>query len=379
MTHEPNFIQYLSVLLRWKRFIIINFIVVLLLAIIVSFVLPRWYKATASILPPKQPDLFGTPVSSGSMLKGISVMGRLGNLGQKSNVYNYFAILKSRTTMEMVIRKFDLITVYDISDSSMEKTIKELEENTAFEEQPDDNITIEVYDKDPARAADMANYFVEVLSDISTRLGTQEARNNRQFIEQRVEKIYSDLHRAEDSLQVYQEKSPVIVIPEEGTSGLSAIAELFAMKAKKEIEVGILERTVSPDNSNLVQYKVELNEINKKVAHIPETGIGTLRLYREVLIQQKILEFVLPLLEQAKVDEQKNTPATLVLDKAVPAEKKSRPHRFLIVFLSATLSLFLFILLAFLLQGFVQRGNGSDPLENKLHSYARRIATWYKI
>jgi tyrosine-protein kinase Etk/Wzc len=379
MSQEPNFIRYAGILIRWKRFIIINFIAVLLLATAISFILPRWYKSTASLLPPKQPDLFGSLGSSSSMLKGISGLGKLGGFGQRSDVYNYFAILKSRTTMESVIRKFNLISVYDVSDSSMEKAIKKLEGNTEFEEQPDDNITIMVYDKDPVRAADMANYFVEVLNEVSTRLGTQEARSNREFIEGRVSKIYKDLHQAEDSLRAYEEKSPVIVFPDENSSGLSAVAELFAMKAKKEIELGILERTVSPDNSELMRYKIELSEINKKVARIPETGIGTLRLYRQVVIQQKILEFVLPLLEQAKVEEKKDVPSTLVLDKAVPAERKSKPQRVLIVFLSTFLALTFSILLVFLMQTFQGIEKDSSPVARKFQAWVNKIAVLYHI
>jgi tyrosine-protein kinase Etk/Wzc len=379
MSQEPNSIRYVGILLRWKRFIIINFIVVFLLATGISFLLPKWYKSTASLLPPKQPDLFSSLGSSSSMLKGISGLSKLGGLGQRSDVYNYFAILKSRTTMEAVIRKFNLISVYDVSDSSMEKAIKELEGNTEFEEQPDDNITIVVYDKDPVRAADMANYFVEVLNEVSTRLGTQEARSNREFIEARVAKIYKDLHQAEDSLRAFEEKSPVMVFPDENSSGLSSVAELFAMKAKKEIELGILERTVSPDNPELMRYRIELSEINKKVVHIPETGIGALRLYRQVVIQQKILEFVLPLLEQAKVEEKKDIPSTLVLDRAVPAERKSRPQRVLIVFLSTFFAFTFSILLIFFMHGVQQLDSENSALARKMQKNINALIRLYRI
>jgi len=38
--------------------------------------------------------------------------------------YNYLAVLKSRSAMEEVIRKFDLFTVYDIPDTLMDRAIK---------------------------------------------------------------------------------------------------------------------------------------------------------------------------------------------------------------------------------------------------------------
>jgi uncharacterized protein involved in exopolysaccharide biosynthesis len=378
MNKEPNFIKYISILLRWKRFILINFIGVTLLAILISFLLPKWYKSTASLLPPKQPDIFGSLGASSSILKGIGSLSKLGGLGQKSNAYNYYAILKSRTTMENVIRKFDLIKVYDISDSSMEKAVKELEGNVAFEEQTDENITIEVYDRDPYRAADMANYFIEVLNNVSTQLGTQEARSNREFIESRVSDTQHSLRQAEDSLRKFQEHSGMIITPEQ-TTGADAIASLYASKAKAEVEVAIMEHSVIAENPTFIQKKLELLELNKKISTIPQIGLKSFRLFRDVTIQQKILEFLVPIYEQARIEEQKNVPVLLVLDKAVPAEKKSKPKRSLIVLLASGLSLFSFILLAFLLHGLVRRRDGSQLLERKFSRYALWIAARYKV
>ncbi|MBI2428790.1 MAG: hypothetical protein HYV29_08355 [Ignavibacteriales bacterium] len=187
MNQEKNYLKYLSILLLWKRFIVINLIIITALSIGISFLLPNWYKARTTLLQPKQTDIFNNFGSTGSLLRGITGIGKLGSLGQRSNSYNYFALLRSRTTMERVIQKFNLISVYETKDNSLEETIKELTKNVNFEEEEDDEISIEVYDKDPIRAADMANYFVEMLNEINTRLGTLEAKTNREFIEQRLD------------------------------------------------------------------------------------------------------------------------------------------------------------------------------------------------
>lgn len=376
---KTDFLDYLSVLVRWRRFIIINVLCVTVLAVIVSFILPRWYRATASVLPPKESDMFGSLGAASSVLRGLSGTRALRGLGQNEGAYNYFAVLKSRTAMEAVVRRFNLIDVYDISDTSMEKAVKALTENTSFETSDDDNITIQVLDKEPQRAADMANCFVELLNEISIKLGTQEARSNREFIEKRLETAKKDLRDAEDTLQAYQEKSGMIVALDPASPGVSGIAELYGMKAKKEIELGILKRTVSADNMLSQRTELELAELNKKLSTFPGIGIESLRLYRDLVIQQKIIEFLLPMYEQAKVDEHKDVPVLLVLDKAVTPERKVRPQRILIVFLSGTLSLFACVLLAFFLHGLTQRKGVLRPLEGVLHGYARRIAARYKI
>ena len=330
---KSELLDYFLVFLRWRKLIVTNIAVVTLLAAAVSFLLPKWYKATSAILPPKEQDALGLAGGS-SVLRNIAGVQKLGGLGQKMGAYNYLAVLNSRSAMEMVAKTFDLVNVYDIGDSSMERTIKALRDNVEFVYQDDEYITIEVMDRDPQRAADMANYFVQTLNQISIKLGTQESKNNREFIEKRLLKCREDLHNAEEALKEFQEKAGALISPpQEGNTGLSGIVELYATKVKKEIELAVLERSVTKDNPLLLQGRIELSEIDKKVSQFPEAGIGALRLYRDVAIQQKILEFIVPLYEQAKVDEQKNVPVILVLDTAIPPELKTKPKRIIFILL----------------------------------------------
>lgn len=233
--------------------------------------------------------------------------------------------------MEAVVKEFDLINVYSSRDSSLQEAVKELEGNTKFETLDDETLVIDVLDKDPRRAADMANFFVETLNQISLRLGTREARSNREFIEKRLEQSKEDLRKAEDSLRAYQEKSRFLIAPEASSASFSGIGELVAMKAKKEVELSILRQTTSGDNAAITQLRIEIGAIERKLQEFPEAGLTSFRLYRDVAIQQKIVEILLPMYEQVKVDEQKDVPVLLVLDKAVPPEKKDRPKRLIIV------------------------------------------------
>ena len=90
-----------------------------------------------------------------------------------------------------------------------------------------------------------------------------------------------------------------------------------------------------------------MNELTKKLSHVPQAGIGALRTYRQVAIQQKVLEYIYPLYEQAKIDEQKDIPVILVLDKAVKAEKKVKPKRLTIIVTAFGASLALSLLFVF--------------------------------
>ncbi|MGE5313841.1 MAG: GumC family protein [Acidobacteriota bacterium] len=377
----PNMrsLYYLEILLRWKNFIIVNTLVLALVTTGICLLLPNWYKSTASILPPKQQDLFGSAVGASSLLKGIAGGKALGSLGKTSNNYSYLAILKSRSTLTAVIEKFNLMSVYEIADNNMDLAIKALQGNMLAEAQDDDNIDVEVMDKNPQRAADMANYFVELLNTTSIRLGTQEARSNREFIEKRLDQCRADLANAEDALKAFQQKKEIFISTDEKNSSVAAYAELYATKAKKEIEIAVLEKYVAPDNPALQQSKAELREIGKKVSTFPQAGLEGVRLYRDVMTQQKILEFLLPVYEQARIDEQKDVPVLLVLDKAVPATRKAKPARMLIVLLVTMVVCALSVALVFLFQRLEQLDGTGSRLLQKVKIRLDRIRAFYRI
>jgi len=132
----------------------------------------------------------------------------------------------------------------------------------------------------------------------------------------------------------------------------------------------MLEKTTTSDNSVRRTTILELNALRDQLRKMkygspsknddfqvftpfdkaPEIGIQYLRKYREVEIQSKLLELLLPLFEQAKIEEQRNTPSVIVLDTAVPATKPSKPKRLLILALAAFGSLLIASLIAFALE-----------------------------
>jgi uncharacterized protein involved in exopolysaccharide biosynthesis len=81
---------------------------------------------------------------------------------------------------------------------------------------------------------------------------------------------------------------------------------------------------------------------------LPKNIINYYRIYRTIEIGDKILEFVMPLYEQAKFDEQKDVPVLQVIDNAYPPPKKSYPPRLiftLVITFGVFVLLFFFIIL----------------------------------
>jgi capsular polysaccharide biosynthesis protein len=332
-----------------------------------------------------------------SLAKSFSPAKALSSLSGNTETDRYVAILKSTTVLNAVIQKFDLVHVYDITSYPGEKTMKELLDNVEFTVETEGNLTITVYDKDPQRAADMANYFVEMLNTKNTELQVQNAHGNRQFIEERYKKNISDLAAAEDTLKAFQKKYGVIALPEQVEASIKAAAEITGQLAIKEVQANVLRRTQSADNPSVIATQIEIDEFRNKLSQMnsgthtpknemnvfvpfskmPDLGGEYIRRFREVEIQYKILQFITPLYEQAKVEEKRQTPSVLVLDKAGPAERKSKPKVSLYTLIAFVFSSLLTLLIIFFLEG-LQRLREIDPIRfNAIIDYFR--SDWFGL
>jgi len=330
-------LDLLLVLARWRKTLVIGILASMIVGIGLAFIVKREYKSVARVLPPKETNTLSGLAGLASLAK--SLPGNLARFGKNEDPYDFVAILRSRTILEDVIAKFDLIRVYDIPDASIEKAMKALVDNTEVDWTEENVLEIRVWDVDAQRAAAMANYYADLLNKRNFELLTQEARNNRVFIEQRLAQNREDLRMAEDSLQGYQERRGMVVPSDGSASGLSSFAELYAIRVKKEIEVGILRRTLGETHPQYMQAQLELSMISKELSRFPEIGIGSLRLLREVLIQQKIMEMMVPLYEQARINEHKDVPVAYLLDPAKPGERPDRPRRLVIVAIAVFLGI----------------------------------------
>ena len=364
-TSSATVLNFLAIVTRYRRFISWFVLGVTALVTIITLFLPRWYKSGASVFPAEKADLLGGLEGIASVAKALAPARALSALGGNTEMDRYLAILKSGTVLTEVITRFDLVHVYDITSYPGEKTMKALLENVEFVVEPEGYLTITVYDKDPQRAADMANYFVERLNKTNSELQVQNARGNRQFIEERYRKNISDLTAAEDSLRAFQKKYGIIALPEQTEASIKALGEIYGRLTVKEVESNILRRTQSAESPDVIAAEIEVQEIRKKMnemttgtehpgsgmsvlvpfSKVPDLGSEYVRRYRDVEIQYKILQILTPVYEQAKVEEHRQTPSVIVLDRAGPAERKAKPqislYALLALVFSALAALFL--------------------------------------
>ena len=375
-----SFIEFLTITVKFRWFLFWFIFVITTSATLLALLSPKWYKASASVLPAEQTDFLGALGGLSSLVKGFTPSKGLAALTGSTELDRYIAILKSSTLADNVIKEFNLTKEYDLEGDYYEKVVKEFTSNLDIEVQDEGNLLVSVYDKNPQRAADIANYMIGKLNEINTRLSVTNAKANREFVEKRYFENKNDIDDLENQMKDFQEKYGVVAVPEQLESTVKAMSEIYADLVKKEVALNVIQKTYGANSPMLNQLEIEVEELKSKINKInagtevskdginllipfkkaPDLAYKYLKIYKDLEIQYKILEFVQPMYEQAKVEEVRNTPSVLILDKAGPPERKAKPKGslyFIISFLSST---FLGLLIVFSLEG-INKIKNIDP------------------
>jgi tyrosine-protein kinase Etk/Wzc len=178
---EISLLDLLIVLAKHKKMILGVTFGAAVVSAIISLLLPNIYTGTAKVLPPQQSQ------STASMMLGqLGGLAGLagGSLGIKNPNDLYVGMLKSRTVADNIIARFELQKLYD--QDTMVGTRNEFADNSSITTGKDGLITIEFEDRDPKRAAAIANAYVEELDKLTQSLAVTEAAQRRLFFERQL-------------------------------------------------------------------------------------------------------------------------------------------------------------------------------------------------
>jgi uncharacterized protein involved in exopolysaccharide biosynthesis len=311
-----------SVRRRW-RFVAGTAFGTALLTLGVTFVIPKWYTATAVILPPEESDLLSNMAMAQKALSKFPAFGILQDYFTPADVFK--AVLNSRTVQEELVRKHDLQRVY--KQKSMEKTLKALSLNTRIKLNPDGTLKVSVDDKDPRRAAALANDYLEALDRFNVEKRNTTAHRTRVFLQTRLAETDSMLRASEAELRSYQEKHRTVAPPNAGSADVQAAADVMSRKLMLQVRLGVLRGYLSEDSDQVTQVREELAQLDRRLAAIPELQGDLVRLIRDQKVYEQLYLLLTAELEQARIRETMNTPTVQVLDRAVPPERPSWPRK----------------------------------------------------
>lgn len=357
-----NLLDYIEVLIKHRSKLLKFTTIVFILAIIIAFTLPPYYSSTARILPPQQDNgLMGMMMAT--MGTGMSNIAS-DILGNGTSADLYVGILNSETIKDSVIDKFNLQNVYNEKYRvDAYNTLNKYVDITSGKK--DGIISITVLDKNPRRAAEMANFYVDELSKLVAHLNITDATLNKGFLEKRLAEAKTDLANSEEKLRLFQSKNKMLDVSDQAKATIEGIAILRAQLSSLELQLATLSRQFTDSSQEVKTTKSSINNLKAQISKMEGTGAGGvipnigsvpslgeqyLKIMREYKIQEAIVELLTKQYEMADLSESKDVVSIQVLQKARISDKKSKPKRILIIISSTMISLILTILFVFLLE-----------------------------
>lgn len=350
-------------ILLWKRrwHILFPTIISIAISIVISIYLQVWYKSSAILLPSSD-DKFGLGGISSLVKDFVPIKGN-----KTTNTDRLLAILGSETILWGLITEFDLVSRYEIKEFPRFNTLKEIKSHTNFDALEDGTLIIEVWDTDSIIAKNMVLYLIEQLNKKQSDLAIQEAENNLRYLELRLEEMRREIFSVEDSLIKYQKKYGIIEVEAQAKAIISSFADLQSIITMLEVQKMISSQNTGEQSVQTVLLSKQIESYQKKMKELetgtsksgtfnimpplkqlPDLGANYYRLYREVEIKNKTLLFIVPLIEQAKLESKKNIPSIIVLDPPQVPEKKDKPKRLFIV-IATGFSVFTLLILFFII------------------------------
>lgn len=334
-----------------------------------AFLVPKEYVSTTRLMPPDQtnPGLAmlataATAQASSNLGPGLGLAaGDL--LGLKSSGALFVGILTSRTVQDDLVSKFDLRQAYGVRRTVDARD--DLGHNTDIsEDRKSGIITIRVADRNPERAAAMAEEYVQELNRVVTQFNTSSAHRERVFLEERLEQVKQDLEYAEKGFSEFASKNTTVDLQAQSKAMVEAAATLEGQWITAQTELQGLKQTYTDNNVRVRGLQAKVDELHRQLlklggkfdpagesidAHdqlmypsirkLSLLGVSYADLYRSAKVQETIFVTLRQQYELAKVQEAKETPSVKVIDPPDVPEKKSFPPRFAIMFVGTTLSL----------------------------------------
>lgn len=372
---EISLLDLLQVVVDNLRLLVLAPLLAGLAALGVGFAIAPTFTASTKFLPPQQQQS-----AAASMLASLGAIGGLAGAasGLKNPADQYLAFLKSRSVQDALIDRFGLMQRYEAQ--TRDDARRALQGRTRMSTAKDGLISVEVDDKDPQFAAQLANAHVEELQKLLSRLAVTEAQQRRVFFERQLQASRDNLTRAELALKASGVSAGALK-----TSPQAAVVGTATLKANvtaQEVKIAAMRGYLAETAPDFKQALTELAALRAQLARMereePVTAgqsdyIGK---YREFKYHETLFELFAKQYELARVDESREGAVIQVLDTAVPPERKAKPKRALIAVVAALATGLALLLFVFMRQAWVhaqQSGESAEKVARLRQAWQRAL------
>lgn len=327
--------------LLWRYPLLITVIVVA-----IAFLFPNVYRSTVTILPPES-GFQSTSQSLGG-LKGLFTADMsLPIMATPSDVLA--TVLGSRTVRDSVVTRLDLASRWDKTAS---KAASQLYASTSVDVDDIGILRVSATDYDRFFCDTLVNVLVDAADRVNRIIANTKARRTREFIEGRLQETRVMLADAANALEQFQNKHRTVALDVEIAALVENAATLRARLTADEIELSILEGSLSPEHHRIRALQRGISETSRMLkelespsdsdttpmflgmglAELPRLAQELAVLIRDVRVAETLYELLVEQYENARIQERRDTPTFSVLDWAVGGGTKARPRRLTIGF-----------------------------------------------
>ncbi|MEO6884232.1 MAG: Wzz/FepE/Etk N-terminal domain-containing protein [Bacteroidia bacterium] len=300
-------------LYKWRKPLLILTVVTIIASSIVTFFIKPRYTSTATLFPALTNNA-GKVLLDGNTNPIEDVMA----FGKEENAEQLVQILESDAVFNSIAERFHLMNHYGISEQDAKKNaiLREYYDTFfTFKRTEFMSVKIEVSDWDNQLAAQMANAIISISDSIQAKVAHARAEKSLSI----VQKSYENL---EDSIQTNNDS----------INRLRAMGIIDIGFQIKELTRGYTSALIANNSSAAKQIEEQIDIFKKNATRFDH--LHSILGYEYGQLGTLGIEY-----QQAQANI-KNTLPMFVLDKAVPADKKSYPVRWIIVVVS-TLSVLL--------------------------------------
>ncbi len=288
------------------RFVLLLYIFGLGIICGIYWLVPKYYKASASILQPPERETSETFLSQ-----------------PRTNTELFFSILTSRSIKDEIIEKFGLINAYRVT--TIDRAREELDERVTIYLTKEKIIEISVIDTNAERAASIANFFIERLDNAVKVLSVTTAKQDRIFTEKQLAETESNIASLETKLASVKNRENLAADKEleqvSQTAG-KLMQELF----HKKLELKRKEEVLKSDSFEMTMMKKDIENLETALSKLLRSENELRNIMRELKAQEAVYSFLTSKLEEAKITEARDTPVIQVLDNAVVPQKIYKPN-----------------------------------------------------
>ncbi len=342
-------------LVKWRKPLLITVLAAAILSYIFSgpyFIQPK-YKSTVIFFPTASNSL-----SRALLDDKVSDKEDLLAFGQEEQAEQMLQILNSDEIRNAVVAKYDLMKHYGIdskSDYPITQLVGEYENNISFRQTEYLSIRIDVLDTDPKMAASIANDIASLVDSMKTKIQRQRAEQALAILEKEYTEKVAHINAVEDSLKWLREKG-MMDYNNQSVIWTEEYAKSFSTFNNETASLKVLEKYNNDKDSAIFNTKARIEgaqarmkTVQPKLDVIAKYGGANLSLIGQLFYDREELNKVKMQYNKMKVDVEQNLPHKFIINKAVQAEKKSYPIRWLIVMVSVFCSFIVALISIFII------------------------------